>query len=137
MVNIEINDGSLVESEHPISHTGPPSSDSCDAPEASMVFSSPLQDVLVSSIAERSICTEFTVAKFEVPTFRNIEAYRSTSSHNPLALPVAEWTDLRMTTSTPVIDFSSVQINMGWIQTLVGWHAWWSISSFLIRSTLC
>ena len=48
--------GSLVESEHPVAPGDPEGCNTGDRPETTVVLGSPLPDVLVSAVAEGSIC---------------------------------------------------------------------------------
>lgn len=86
----------------------------------------------MSSIAERCIRREFTVAEFIVARWWNIERNRSASSQDPLALTIAPWWHLCVTTRTPVIYLSSVEIDVGWEDTSIRRHRRRSISSFFI-----
>ena len=123
---------SLVECEHPVAHAGPPCYDKVYTPETSMMFVCPFHYVLVSSIAEWSIGTELTIAELIVATLGHIEVYGTASSNNPFALTITERPNLRVTTATPFVHFTSMKINVSRIDTCICWHAWWSVFSFLV-----
>ena len=89
---------SLIESEHPVSHTSPPRGNEGYTPETTMVLVDPPHNLLMCSIAERSIGTHFAVAKFVISAFFNVEGNWSITGNKPFALSVAEWIDLRVTT---------------------------------------
>ena len=99
-----------------------------------MMFVSPLENQLMSSIAEWSIAAHLAVAKFKITTFAHVESHWSVSSDKPFALSIAHWGDLTMATTAPVVGLASVQVHVGWVDTGIGWHAWWSVSSFLVWS---
>ena len=125
---------SLVEGEEPISKRQKEWTSSCHAPETSVVLCGPFEYVLMSSVAEWCVCWHFAVAEFEVTRFRNIKANRSKTGHNPLALAIAEWIQLRVATWAPVIRFTTIQVDVSWINTSISWHASRSVLSLLIRS---
>ena len=62
-----------------------------------MVLLGPLENMLMGTIAERSICRHLTVAKFVVASFADVESDRSKTSQDPLALAIAEGANLRVT----------------------------------------
>ena len=126
---------SLVESEHPVGNAGPPGSDESHTPEASVVLVGPLEDMLMSSIAERCVGTHLAIAKLVVATLCHIEINRSQPGHNPLALSIAEGTDLGVTAAAPLVDLASVKVHVGREKTGVSWHAWGSVASFLVWPT--
>ena len=53
---------SLVESEHPVAPSDPECTNTRDGPETTMVLGTPLPDVLMSTVAEGSICGQLAVA---------------------------------------------------------------------------
>ena len=125
---------SLLEGEEPIAKRQKEWTSSRHAPETSMVLCGPFEYVLMSSVAEWCVCWHFAVAEFEVTRFRNIKANRSKTGHNPLALAIAEWIQLRVATWAPVIRFTTIQVDVSWINTSISWHASRSVLSLLIRS---
>lgn len=85
---------SLVESEHPVAHAGPPGDNVGETPEASMMLCSPLEHMLVSAVAEWRIGTELAITQLVVSALRHVEVHWTASSDDPFALAIAEWTDL-------------------------------------------
>ena len=127
---------SLVEGEHPVPDTAPPSTNGCYTPEASVMLKGPFHNVLMGTITERGVRTELAIAQLVITTFSHIEVHRSASCYYPLALTIAEWSDLGVTTSTPLVDLASVKVHVGREKTGISWHAWWSVSALLVRSVL-
>ena len=123
---------SLVESESPVSEASPEGDDSPQTPETSMVFVDPLEHVLVSSVAERSIGRQFAVAELIVARLRNIELDWSAPGEDPLALTVAEGRVLRVAARAPVVNLASVQIDMGWEYTGVSRQRRRSVPPFFV-----
>lgn len=103
---------SLVEGEHPVTNAAPEGSDSPETPEASMVIMNPFNHVLVSTVAEGSISWKFAIAELVIAWFWDIKIHWSASSQDPLALTVAEWRILSVTAWAPVVDLSSVEIDV-------------------------
>lgn len=101
-----------------------------------MVFGSPFEHVLMSTITEWCVCTEFAITELVVSTLGHVEIDWTTSGHNPFALPITEGTDLGMSTAAPLVDLGAVKVDMRGIDTLVGGHTWWSISTLLVWSAL-
>ena len=77
---------SLVEREHPVEHAAPPRSNSRYTPEPSMMLVGPLENMLMSSIAEWCVSAEFAIAKLIVAALRYIKINRSQPGDNPFAL---------------------------------------------------
>ena len=127
---------SLVEGEHPVEHAAPPGGDGGYAPEAAMVLEGPPHYVLVSAVAEGGVGAHLAVAELVVPALRNVEVNRPAPGDKPFALPVAEGTYLGVATSTPLVDLSSVQVDVRWVDTLISRHAWRPVSALLVRSAL-
>ena len=125
---------SLVEGQHPVADATPPDGQGVHTPEASVMLISPSKHLLMCSVTEWSIGTHLAIAEFVVARFRYIESDWSQSRHNPLALSIAEWIDLRVSATAPVVDFASSQVNMSWVNTSEGRKTRWSISSLLIWS---
>ena len=98
-----------------------------------MVLLRPLDDLLMSSVAKGGIGGHLAVAEFVVTWLVYVKINWTASSKNPLALAVAEWIDLRVSTWTPVVGFASIQENVGWENTCVSGHARGSVPSFFIR----
>ena len=101
-----------------------------------MVLEGPLHYMLVGTIAKRCISAELAIAELIVATLSHVEVNRAAPSHNPLALTIAEGTNLRMTTATPFVHLSSMEEDVCWVYTRVGWHAWWSVSALLVWARL-
>ena len=99
-----------------------------------MMFVSPLENQLMSSVTEWSIATHLAVAKFKITTLADVESNRSVSSNKPFALSIAHRGDLTVATTAPIVGLASVQVHVGWVDTRIGWHTWRSISSFLVWS---
>ena len=127
---------SLVKGEHPVAHARPETDDSSDSPEPTMVLCSVLPQVLVSSIAERGVSTHFAVAEFVVAGLGNVKRNRSKSGDNPLALSVAEWLHLSMSTTAPIIDFRPVKVDVCGEDTAVGRQRGRSVLSLLVGTRL-
>ena len=136
MCAFHIRATSLVESEHPVAHTCPPGGHVSDTPESSMVFGSPFEHMLMSTITEWCVCTELAITELIVSTLRHIEVYWTASSDDPFALTITERTDLGMSTTAPLVNLSSMKIDVCGIDTLISWHTWWSVSTLLIWSVL-
>ena len=123
---------SLVESEHPVPEGCPPRSNHCHAPESSVVFVRPSQHVLMGTIAEGSVGRHLAVAQLVISTFVHVEGHGSASCQHPLALAVAERVHLGHAAAAPVVSLASVEVDMGGVDTCVGWHAWRSVPAFLV-----
>ena len=67
----------------------------------------PFINLLVNSRAERRVSAHFAIAKLKIPAFTNIEAERSVSSHNEIALAVEEGIVQGMPARTSIVFFSS------------------------------
>ena len=81
---------SLVESEHPVGEAAPESDNTINTPEATVLFVSPTDDGLMSTIAEGSISTHLAVAEFVIARLRNVESDRSATGNDPLALTITQ-----------------------------------------------
>ena len=127
---------SLVECEHPISPRNPEGTYTSDRPEATMVFGTPLPDVLMGSVAERSICWHLAVAKLIVAWLSNGESHWPASGKDPLALTVTHWVELRVTTWAPVVALTSWKVHVSWENTSIRWHARRSVASLFVWSRL-
>ena len=125
---------SFVEGKHPISSRSPPGKYTKNTPETSVMLESPLEDVLMSSVAEWSISTHLAIAELEIATLSHVKGNRSVSGQDPLALSIAPWSVLGVSTTAPVVLLSSVEVNMSWENTGIYRHGSWSISTFLIWS---
>ena len=101
-----------------------------------MIFGSPFEHVLMSTIAEWCVCTEFAITELVISTLGHVEVDWTTSGDNPFALTIAEGTDLGVSTAAPLVDLGAVKVDMRGIDTLVGGHTWWSISTLLVWSAL-
>ncbi len=101
---------SLVESEHPVGEATPEGKHSPNTPETSVVSAGLSIKDLMGTIAERSICCHFAVAKLKIARVRNVELDWSASSDDPFALSVTPRTVLGVTASTPVILFTSMEV---------------------------
>ena len=101
-----------------------------------MMLIGPFKNMLMSSIAEWCVSTHFTITKLVVSTFADVETYRSQSSGDPFTLTVAHWMLVTGSTTTPIVDSTSMKIHMSWIDTSKSWQTWWSISSLFIWSAL-
>ena len=102
-----------------------------------MMLLSPFDDLLMSAIAEWCVCWHFTIAQFVVTWLGNVETNWTASCKDPLALTITERINLWVSTSTPVVRLSSIQIYMCRENTSICRHAWWSIFAFFIRSWFC
>ena len=130
------NLGSLVEGEHPVADAAPPGANSSDTPEATMVLHDPLHHVLMSTIAEGSVSRHLAIAELVVAALGDIESHGTVPGDNPLALTIAEGTNLRVTTTAPVVDLTAVQVHMSRIDTGKSRHGWRSIAALLVGSAL-
>ena len=101
-----------------------------------MVLGSPFPDVLMSSIAEWSIGRHLTVAELEVAWLAHVEGHRTASGDHPLTLTIAKRVDLTCSAWAPIVSLTLLQVHVGWEDTCVHWHAWWSISALLVWSAL-
>ena len=102
-----------------------------------MMSMGPSKYQLMGTIAEGSISWHFTITQFIIARLRNIKGDRSASCQDPLALAITERWDLSMTTSTPIIYLSSVEVHVGWEYTCKCWERWWSILALFVRSAFC
>jgi len=127
---------SLVEGEGPVGEARPERDHTPDAPEAAMALVDPLEHMLMSTVAERSIGGHLAVAQLVVAALSHVEADRSASGDNPLALSVAERVHLRVSATAPVVNLRSVQVDVSRENTGVCGHARRSISSLFIGSAV-
>ena len=125
---------SLVESEHPIADAAPPGSDCGYAPEATMVLECPPHYMLMCAVAERGVGAHLAVAELVVAALRYIEVNRSAPSNKPFALSVAEGAYLGVTASAPLVNLSSVEVDVRWVDTLICGHTWRPVTPFLVWS---
>ena len=93
-----------------------------------MIFGTPLPDMLMCSIAERSILWNLAVAKLVVAGFGDIKGHRSAPRQNPLALT--------MSATTPVVRLTTVEEHVSREYISVCRHARWSIAFLLVWSWL-
>ena len=101
-----------------------------------MILSTPLPEQLVSAIAEGSISGHFAVAQFVVAALCHIKSHRSAPGQDPLALPIAHWVDLAVSTRAPIVGFSTAEVHVGGENTGVRGHAGWSVAALLIGARL-
>ena len=127
---------SLVEGEHPVGDARPPDRDRRHTPEATMVLHGPLHHVLVGAVAEGRIGAHLTVAELVVASFAHVERHRTVPSDDPLALAVAEGTNLRVTTAAPVVDLALRKEDVRRIDTSERRHAWRAVAAFLVGAGL-
>ena len=99
-----------------------------------MILHNPLHDVLMGSIAERSISTHLAVAKLVVTRLGDVEGHWAQSSDDPLALAIAEGTDLRVTAGAPVVRLTPVQVDMSGEETSESRHGSRSVLALFVRS---
>ena len=99
-----------------------------------MVLHDPLHHMLVSSIAERRVGRHLAVAELVIARLGNVEYNRPVARDNPLALAVAEGTNLRVSAAAPVIGFAFCQENMRRVNTGKSGHAWRPVTPFLVRT---
>ena len=123
---------SLVEREHPVGDARPPDRDRRDAPEATMILHGPLHHMLVGAVAEGSIGAHLTVAELVVTSLADVEGNRTVPCDDPLALAVAEGTDLRVSTAAPVVDLALCKEDVRRIDTSKRGHAWRAIAALLV-----
>ena len=123
---------SLVESEHPVAEGDPEGAYTGNRPEATMVLGTPFPDVLMSTVAERSIRWHLAVAELVVAGLGDIKSHGSAPRQNPLALTVAHWVHLTMSATAPVVWFSTVQEHVRGEDTCVCRHARRSVTTLFI-----
>ena len=88
----------------------------------------------MSAVAEGRIRRHLAVAQFEVTRLLHVELHWSATSHHPLALTVAERGHLSVATSAPVIDLSSLQVEVSGEETSEDWHGRRSVLAFFVGS---
>ncbi len=74
------------------------------------------------SIAKGRIGREFAVAQFIVAGGINVELNRPAACQDPFALSITPRRVLGMTTSAKVINFRSMQVNVGRKKPSVSWQ---------------
>ena len=125
---------SLVEGEQPVAEAEPEGGDSIHAPETSMVFVGPSEELLMGTIAERCIGAHLAVAELEVSGLIHVKSDGSVSGKDPLALTITEWGVLGMSAAAPIVHLSTVKIDVSWIDTSERGQRGGSVFAFLIRS---
>ena len=126
----------MIPYQPPISISSKEHSTTSPMKEAFIRFQQPLINEFMRRITKRRIRAHFTIAQFIISTLRNIKLNRSTSRHNPFTLPVTKRITPTMSTRTPFINFSSVQINVDRIISSVNRHTWRTVFTFLVREGL-
>ncbi len=127
---------SLVEGEHPVREAEPEGSDTIDAPEASVLFVNPPDQLLMSAVAEGSICAHLAVAELEVAGLAHVEADGAAAGQDPLALAVTQRRVLSVTTAAPIVHLPTVEVHVGREDTCEGRHRRRPVLAFLVGATL-
>ncbi len=97
-----------------------------------MVAGGPSEQVLVSAVAEGSVGRELAVAQLEVAGLAHVKGNRAASCDDPLALPITEGSVLSVAATAPVIDFSTVQVDVSGEKTCESRQGRWAILAFFI-----
>ena len=125
---------SSVERKHPVAESGPERNHAPDAPETSVVLVGPLPDVLMRAVAEGSVRGHLARTQLVVARLTDIEGHRPASSYNPLALAIAEWSNLGVAASTPVVLLATLQVRVHRENTRVNRQARRTVPTFLVRA---
>ena len=97
-----------------------------------MVLGTPLPEQLMSPIAEGSISGHLAVAQFVVAALRHIKSHWSAPRQDPLALTIAHWVNLAVSTRAPIVGLATAEVHVSGENTGVCRHAGRSVPTLLI-----